>query len=100
MLQLTVHALRIFRHPSPAAAHSPELSRELMKLRIHLRNKFQKQIAQWRREQGTRSDGDMRNIQELVCCAAPHGGGGGGRCTLGEDEDDPGLVACLAPPHS
>ena len=59
-----------------AAAHSPELSRELMKLRIHLRNKFQKQIAQWRREQGTRSDGDMRSIQELVRTAVASSGWG------------------------
>ena len=47
-----------------------------MKLRIHLRNKFQKQIAQWRREQGTRSDGDMRSIQELVRTAVASSGWG------------------------
>ncbi|KAL4451723.1 hypothetical protein ABPG75_007385 [Micractinium tetrahymenae] len=47
-------------------ARSPDLAKDLMKLRIHLRNKYQKQIAQWRAEQGARADGEMRSIQELA----------------------------------
>lgn len=58
--------------PCPAA-RSPELSKDLVKLRIHLRNKFHRQITQWRGEQGAKADGEMRSIQELVShqCAVP-----------------------------
>lgn len=48
------------------AARTPELARDLVKLRIHLRNKYQAQLAGWRREAGARPDGEMRGIQELV----------------------------------
>lgn len=60
------------------AARSPDLAKDLMKLRIHLRNKYQTQITQWRAEQGARPDGEMRSIQELVGWVGGLGGGGGG----------------------
>ncbi|EFN56001.1 hypothetical protein CHLNCDRAFT_145389 [Chlorella variabilis] len=47
-------------------ARTPELAKDLMKLRIHLRNKYQRQISAWRQEQGAKPDGEMRSIKELA----------------------------------
>lgn len=52
--------------PLLAAARTPELARDLVKLRIHLRNKYHRQLAAWRAEQGAKPDGETRTIQELV----------------------------------
>jgi hypothetical protein len=46
-------------------AHNKELAMDIMKLRIHLRNKYASQISQWRSEQGIKADGEMRTTQEL-----------------------------------
>ncbi|PSC69540.1 Callose synthase 5 [Micractinium conductrix] len=63
-MQITVPAPS---DPRSAAyiARTPELAKDLMKLRIHLRNKYQKQIDEWRHEQGAKADGEMRSIEEL-----------------------------------
>lgn len=47
-------------------AQSPELSKDLMKLRIHLRNKYHRQIAQWRAEHNIKADGEARTPLELT----------------------------------
>jgi hypothetical protein len=48
------------------AACTPELARDLMKQRIHLRSKYQRLIADLRQEHGVKADGEMRTVSELV----------------------------------
>ena len=49
----------------PTAAKNPTQAKDLMKLRIHLRNKYGRQLADWRAEHGAKADGETRTISEL-----------------------------------
>jgi hypothetical protein len=64
-LQITVPPPSDPRSAAKVAC-TPELARDLMKQRIHLRSKYQRLIADLRQEHGVKADGEMRTVSELT----------------------------------